>query len=86
VAGFGKVLRVAIDEAKVFLGLDSPDGAYQFVPTPSNPPHGTRPFSIGGQPVDMEERYIAHIEEATEVVKRWLGSGDISSIGIWEKQ
>jgi hypothetical protein len=85
-AGLGEVLRIAIDDAKAFVGLETPDGVLQFVPTRSKPLHGTCRFSIGGQPVEMEERYIADIEEATEVAKKWVTRGDVSSLGSWEKR
>lgn len=83
--GSDENLKVAVDYAWAFLGLERPDGVFQYV-THVDEPLETQPFTIGGQEVEMESRYFSPVAKAADVVEEWFTKGEISSSGYWERQ
>jgi hypothetical protein len=77
-------LLVAIDGSKAFLGIERPDGIFQFAH--SNPTGMTLPFTIGGQASDIDTRYLLDLKTAATVVGEGLTVGEQSSVGLWERQ
>ena len=84
--GIDEKLMVGIDYAWAFLGLERPlDGVFQYV-ADVDECLGTQPFTIGGQEVDMESRYVSPVAVAADVIKEWISEGENSSPGYWERQ
>lgn len=83
--GLDETLKVAVDYAWAFLGIERLDGVLQYVPR-ADECLETQPFTIGGQEVDMESRYISSVPTASDVVEEWVLSGETSSFGYWERQ
>jgi hypothetical protein len=78
-------LLVAVSGTNAFLGLDSPDGIFQFVSKGKHSP-GTRRLIIGSQPTDIDSRSVVCVETAARVAEEWLKGGRESSLGVWERQ
>ena len=80
-------LKVAIDCAWAFLGVERPGEVLQYV---SDADAGeilkTQPFVIGHQEVDMESKYTMPLAMAAKIVEEWLTKGEASSFGYWEPQ
>jgi hypothetical protein len=83
-SGSHERLLVAVDGSKAFLGLERPDGLFQFVHDEAA--LASRPFTIGGQRSDIEGRYLLDVGVAAAVVEEWLTLGEGSSIGYWERR
>jgi hypothetical protein len=83
--GLDEKLMVGIDYAWAFLGLERLGGLLQYVAN-VNECLGTQPFTIGGQEVDMESRYVSPVAVAADVIKEWLSKGENSSFGYWERK
>jgi hypothetical protein len=82
--GLDEHLLIAVDGSVAFLGLERSGDLLQFRPTDSK--DGTHPFVIGGQPTDIEAKYVVDIATASEVVGEYLATGDVSAAGWWETQ
>jgi len=82
--GLDERLLVAVDGTLAFLGMERPDGLFQF--SQSDAGSTTRAFTIGGQEADIESRYLVDLEVAAIVVQEWLLGGEQSSVGVWERQ
>jgi hypothetical protein len=79
-------LMIAIDGSDAFIGLERPDGLFQFVSDESKYDMSTRSFTIGGQRTDIEARYLVDAATAATVVREWLEEGEASTRGGWERQ
>ena len=80
-------IMFVVNGASVFLGMNRDlDGVFQYVARDNADCQGTQQFMITGTPTDIESRYVVDIETAATVVKEWLGSGEESSLGWWERQ
>ena len=79
-------LMIAIDGSTAFIGLERPDGLFQFVSDESKHDLAARPFTIGGQRADIEVRYLVDMTTAAAVVREWLEMGEASTRGSWERQ
>lgn len=84
--GIDERLMAAIDGSHVFLALERSDGLFQFLPDRHDKPQGTVPFEIGGQPTDIEAKYVLDLPSAAIVVAEWLEGGEWSSQGTWERR
>jgi hypothetical protein len=78
-------LLVAVSGADAFLGLDSPDGLFQFVSKGEHSP-ATRRLIIGSQPTDIDSRSVVCVDTAARVAEEWLEGGRESSLGVWERK
>jgi hypothetical protein len=83
--GLDDRLMVAVSDDRVFLGLERPDGLFQFAEA-NNVSEGTQSFIIGGQEAEIEKRFLVSVDTAVAVVREWLDRGEDSSIGRWERQ
>ena len=83
--GTDERLLVAVSGALAFLGLDGPDGIFQFVGHDQGR-RGTQRLMIGGQATDIESRSVLCVEEAAVVADEWLKGGRQSSLGDWERK
>lgn len=81
--GMDELLLVAVSGARAFLGLDGPEGVFQFAHR-DNGRRGRQQLIIGGQESDIESRYVLCLEEAARVAEEWLKKGRESSFGVWE--
>jgi hypothetical protein len=84
--GVDERLMAAIDGSRAFLGLERPDGLFQFVPRGHDSQERTTGFRIGGQSTDIEGKYVLDLPTAALVVAKWLDEGEASSLGAWERQ
>jgi hypothetical protein len=84
--GTDERLIAAVDGSRVFLGMERPDGLFQFVPRQHDTPDATVPFQLAGQSTDIEGKYILDLPTAVLVVAEWLDEGESSSLGVWERQ
>lgn len=82
--GLGERVLVAVDGARCFLGLERSDGIFQFCP--ADPAAESHQFQVGGQPTDIEARYVVDHGAAPGVIEEWLARGEASSAGFWERQ
>ena len=78
-------LMVAVSGAHAFLGLERPDGVFQYVPDRF---HGevSRTFIVSGQVTEIAARNVLSLEGAAGVVEEWIRKGEDSSSGRWERQ
>lgn len=82
--GLDERVLVAVDKTRAFIGLERPDGLFQFARRDAG--STTTPFTIGGQEADIEDRYVVDLATAASVVREWLVAGEESSRGTWERQ
>lgn len=82
--GIEERLIVALDRTCGFLGLERPDGIFQFCPAVSAT--NSREFLIGGQPTEIEARYVVDVVAVSDVIAEWLSFGETSSLGSWQRQ
>ena len=83
--GIEESLKVAVDYAWAFLGVERLDGVLQYVAR-ADEDLEAQPFTIGGQEVNIESRYVLPVGTAADVVEEWLTRGEASSFGYWERQ
>lgn len=85
-AGGGKVgkMLIAVSDDRAFVGLDSPDGIFQYGREPSVTV-GPESITIGGQATEIEARFIWSLEDAAAIVRSWIVDEDAPS-GGWEQQ
>jgi len=77
-------LLVAIAGHRALVGLDSPEGVFQFG-RDDNQPTGFEPMSIGGQDTSVEARYVWPVRTAAEIAQAWI-TGDRPVVGGWQRQ
>jgi hypothetical protein len=77
-------LMVAVDLTQAFLGLERPDGLFQFARRDAE--SGSSSLLIGGQETEIDVRYVFDPDSAASVVEEWLRTGDPSPMGMWERQ
>lgn len=82
--GLDEQLLIAVDRMQAFIGLERPDGLFQFAQRGVG--STTTPFTIGGQEADIESRYLVGLDTAASVAREWTTAGEESSLGIWERQ
>lgn len=82
--GLEERLVLAVEGSRGFLGLERPDGRFQFCP--ADPAAASHQFLIGGQPTNIEAKYVVELSTAADVVDEWLALGEASSAGSWERQ
>src|SRR5437762_630857 len=56
--GVDERLMIAVDRSRAFVGLERPDGLFQFVSGNDDQQQVTQPPTIGGQGADIESRYL----------------------------
>jgi hypothetical protein len=78
-------LLIAVSGAQAFLGLDSPEGIFEFVAKEKDR-RGTKRLVIGGQATDIESRSVVRVETAASVACEWLKTGRQSSLGTWDRK
>lgn len=83
--GSGERLMAAVDGRSVLLGLERPDGLFQFA-LPHRQEGVTRPFTVGGQESDIEAKYLVDVPTASAVIREWLDGDITSSHGSWISQ
>ena len=83
--GIDERLLVAISGGKAFLGLDAPEGVFQFA-LPGEHHSGTQRLVIGGQATDIESRYVLCVDKAARVAYEWLKGSRHSVFGAWQRQ
>jgi hypothetical protein len=77
-------LMIALDQAKVFIGMQYLDGVFQFAADDS-PQEGLAGMNIGGSAVDLAARYVTTLPVLVEVTRSWL-AGEDAVRGFWERQ
>ena len=88
ISGYGRegTIMVAVDGASVFLGLERPDGLFQFSSVRRDRMRSSRPFTIGGQEADIETQHLLDLDTASIVIDEWLTGRDASAQGVWERR
>jgi hypothetical protein len=84
--GLDERLLVGVDGSRAFIGLERPDGLFQFVTRNHDQQGARRPFMIGGQESEIESRYLPELRTAAIVIEEWLEGGEASTQGHWERQ
>jgi hypothetical protein len=79
-------LMAAVDGSQAFLGLERPDGLFQFAPRLHDKSEATVVFEIGGQQTDIVAKYVLDLPTAAIVVAEWLDVGESSTQGTWERR
>ena len=77
-------LLVALEAGSAFVGLDAPDGIYQYVADEAA--EGKRQFVIGGQPTAIDTRYVLPIATAIELLAPWVAGSAPLAAPAWERQ
>jgi len=53
---------------------------------PAEPDVGSHRFLVGGQPTDIEAKYVVELSTAADAIDQWLAFAEESSAGSWERQ
>jgi hypothetical protein len=77
-------LLLALDTGSAFVGLETPDGVYQYVA--GEAADGERQFVIGGQPTSINARYLLPVSAAVEALTPWLAGAAPLASPQWEPQ
>lgn len=83
--GTEETIHIAVSSGHAFVGLTSPDGVFQYVPHRCRS-QGTYRFIIGGQPTDIEARYVTDLGSAAEAVGTWVRGIAFQSSDPWERR
>jgi hypothetical protein len=78
-------LLIAVDGFVAFVGLDREDGMFQFATQRQDAGIGTRELVIGGQPTDIDVRYLMDVSTAAAVAREWFDQVELSLHGWWER-
>jgi hypothetical protein len=77
-------LLVALESGSAFVGLERPEGVYQYVANAAS--MGQREFIIGGQSTSVDTRYVLPIPAAIQLVTSCLGESEPVAGPAWERQ
>jgi hypothetical protein len=77
-------LVVALEAGSAFVGLEAPDGIYQYVADEAA--KGNRQFIIGGQPTAIDKRYVLPVATAIELLMPWVTGSAPLVAPAWERQ
>jgi hypothetical protein len=77
-------LLIAVDGHVAFLGLERPDGLFQFAVHGEN--QGAEEVLIGGQSTRIDRRNLVAVSTAALIAGEWFVQGEHSSYGWWERQ
>ena len=78
-------MMIAINGSNAFIGLECPQGIFQYADRPADE-EGTTRFVIAGTPADIDASYVTELESAIRVLKSWLEGGREASPGHWVRQ
>jgi hypothetical protein len=76
-------LLIGLDGSRATIGLDSLEGVYQY--SRRNAPPGHAKLVIGGQPTDVDLRYVLDTATAGEVARAWFAGDALPALGEWER-
>lgn len=77
-------LLVALEAGSAFVGLEAPDGIYQYVADEAA--EGIRQFIIGGQPTAIDTRNVLPVATAIELLTPWVTGSAPLVAPAWERQ
>jgi hypothetical protein len=78
------ILYVALETGNAFVGLEAPDGTYQYVA--DNAAEGERQFVIGDQPTAIRARYVLTVPGAIALLTACLAEPGPFAGSAWDRQ
>ena len=77
-------LLVALEAGNAFVGLQTPDGIYQYIADDAC--QGKRLFIIGGARTWIDARYVLPVTAAIELLTPWLAGSPPLAALEWRRQ
>lgn len=77
-------LIVAVDGPNAFIGLDGPDGIFEYEGSPDR--EGTLTMRIAGQEATLEARFVVTMDAATDCIQGWLNRDDSALPASWRRR